>query len=1413
MIKKLRYLCTLLLIAVASAAWGDEVVYYTLDTSLEANKGTNNGYATAGDVTVGGITWNVYGNMTMQPWRIGGKNLDGIDRTAKTKTAVTSTTTKVVLTLGSATLTVNSVKLTVASDANFSTIVDEVTITSPTASSDHTFSPTEGTEWASGAYFKFTFNVTTSGTSNQFVQFSKVQLYTNSSSEPSSGEFSDASKTLVVGTSDYVNTLTTNPSGLTGITYSSDNENVATVESSTGVVSPVVPGKANIKASWNAQVIDGTEYMAGSASYTLYVANAIEDGVFDFTNYQDYGSGMRVGQSGSTDTDFKAGNVTLTAKTNFSWYAGTENTLRIYANGSAIISVPDGMVITKIVFTGADLTGGTIGGSIPTDGNEFTWEGSASSVEIVRSSSTMQFKTITVTYGEAPDVEAPTFSVATGSYIGTQQVVISSTTEGATIYYTTDGTNPTKESSVYSDPITVSQTTTIKAVAATDAATSTVASVIITIPTITYTSIAALKDAAPAEPVILTLTDAQVYYKNGNDMYVGDESGAIDFYKSGLSYTAGQKLKGSAVVTYTSYNSLPEITAVEDNQYVVTGGEAIPIEMEAADVTLDENVCQYIQIEGELTVNESSYYVDGLLVFSKWKSSTNIDLTKLTIGSTYKATGIVIPYNGEPELALTVIEEVTAPVPTHIVSFSVNGMVTSTEEVGEGAAITFPTEIEDINGKTFVGWISSTIEGVTNEAPEFVTSATMGNADVTYYAVFALASEGSSTETIELTNDAIQNNATGKGSYSDDYNVEGWTGRYLISSNSGVYSLQLGYNTDPTKSAHNSHLTTPLCSGSIKSITINTQNNTASGRTFYLCSASDIGCATSEYATYGEGSLAEQNGSVTIDITGEPKQFHIYPNGTAYVASVSLTFSALTFSAYATTVGERAAYAVVEKNEEEKPVSVTFYYDDQKANRGGENISIVDITDGSTEKEVWNPMWKNNPSGEQNVTLTNVTFDKSFKDFNGLTSLYCWFACCTNLVSITGLEYVNTSNVATIKRLFYNCQALTSIDVSNFNTSKVTDMSAMFYHCLTLSNINVSNFNTEKVTNMSSLFNGCTQLTNLDLSNFNTANVKDMSAMFFSCGQLKTLTLGENFKTAAVTNMGHMFYHCDMLEEIDLSTFDTSKVTNMEMMFSYCKSLTELDLSNFNTAIVTNLQYMFYYCSGLTTLDVSKFSTANVTNMSQMFTGCPRLTSIYVGEGWNTVNVPESQTMFGNCVALVGGAGTTFDATAAIDKTRAILDGGVAAPGYLTYKTAPSAPTFNPVGGEYTEAQTVAISAAEGTKIYYTTDGSQPSAQNADQVYTGPVTISQTATLKAIAVKGAISEAAEATYTIAVSTQKGDVNGDTKVDIADVTELVNIILDTEDPTAPQLAAGDFDGDNDLDADDVRALVEKILSEE
>jgi hypothetical protein len=63
------------------------------------------------------------------------------------------------------------------------------------------------------------------------------------------------------------------------------------------------------------------------------------------------------------------------------------------------------------------------------------------------------------------------------------------------------------------------------------------------------------------------------------------------------------------------------------------------------------------------------------------------------------------------------------------------------------------------------------------------------------------------------------------------------------------------------------------------------------------------------------------------------------------------------------------------------------------------------------------------------------------------------------------------------------------------------------------------------------------------------------------------------------------------------------------------------------------------------------------------------------------------------------------------------------------------APTFSPVAGTYTSVQSVTItSATSGASIRYTTDGSTPSA-TAGILYSGPVSISATTTLKAIAYK------------------------------------------------------------------------------
>lgn len=290
---------------------------------------------------------------------------------------------------------------------------------------------------------------------------------------PSTAEvsFADESKTIGIGTT-YTNTISTTPSTLV-VSYVSGDTNIATVDASTGEVTGVGAGTTTITANWEAQTIDETNYAEGSKYYTIRVAGAIEDGIFNFGINQDYGSGLTPSNGNEYITETKtwtAGNITLVTSGKYRWWS-TDGTLRLFDSGDTenptaiTLSAPEGKVITALAFTGSNLTGITADKGTY---NEGSWTGSAQTVVFTRSSANAQIKTITVSYDDAPSVVAPEFSLAGGYYNGTQSVTLSTETEGATIYYTTDGTEPTAESTEYTGAISVSATTTIKAVAVKD---------------------------------------------------------------------------------------------------------------------------------------------------------------------------------------------------------------------------------------------------------------------------------------------------------------------------------------------------------------------------------------------------------------------------------------------------------------------------------------------------------------------------------------------------------------------------------------------------------------------------------------------------------------------------------------------------------------------------------------------------------------------------------------------------------------------------------------------------------------------------------------------------------------------------------------------------------------------------------
>jgi len=85
--------------------------------------------------------------------------------------------------------------------------------------------------------------------------------------------------------------------------------------------------------------------------------------------------------------------------------------------------------------------------------------------------------------------------------------------------------------------------------------------------------------------------------------------------------------------------------------------------------------------------------------------------------------------------------------------------------------------------------------------------------------------------------------------------------------------------------------------------------------------------------------------------------------------------------------------------------------------------------------------------------------------------------------------------------------------------------------------------------------------------------------------------------------------------------------------------------------------------------------------------------------------------------------------------------------------TSAAAPTFSPAPGTYSSAQAVSLSSAtSGATIYYTTDGSTPTTSSTR--YAGPITVSATRTIRAIATATGFTNSAIAsgTYTIQSST-------------------------------------------------------------
>lgn len=309
-------------------------------------------------------------------------------------------------------------------------------------------------------------------------------------------------------------------------------------------------------------------------------------------------------------------------------------------------------------------------------------------------------------------VAAPVFAPANGTtFVDKLTVGASCSTEGATIYYTKDGAEPTTGSDKFpTEGVTLTETTTLKAIAVKDGLDNS------EVVTATYTklepyaSLKALKESGIAteegKPCVVELKDAVVTYADSRKAYIQDETaGSYVFGSNKLK--AGTKLNGVVAAQLALYFGLYElkVDGGEFDNVAVTNDVEIPVQ-EVTVAELNQNFAQY--------------------------ESMRVKVVDATVTSSFNDKNGEIEQNGEKIALRAADESITADVQATVDVTGYPGLYNSTKQLNvilqediavktagkTQATLTFDSDAYSVN----VGE-SLTVKATTNSSASVVYSS------------------------------------------------------------------------------------------------------------------------------------------------------------------------------------------------------------------------------------------------------------------------------------------------------------------------------------------------------------------------------------------------------------------------------------------------------------------------------------------------------------------------------------------------------------------------------------------------------------------------------------------------------------------------------------------------------------------